>query len=1274
MGNQTNTRRFAAPRLVALIAAAATLAGSALAGAAVANAATAADAKSNVVSSETYTGTIKGLDDPAAQRAAATNIIKDETTAVYLKRIDVGTDTVTLGSKNTKDVDLSGWTIKDDKDADDHTYTIPDGTSIKAAGEAAFNLDQLAGIGLGKSDQVRIFGKDGKEILHFEWTGDDKNAVYEANTDADGMIKQGATEPDQPSGDKLDVAAWPGLADVTAIDGVDEFGAGQATGEHTDGNLSGLVYQPGADGQPGVLWAADNDLNPTLGETGPKGAGAINKFVYKDGKWQQDPADGWTFAKDGKTKGGKQLHFKDGKGGVDSEGITLINGDPSKGVFIGAERDNTDKDTPRPSILRYDVTAKTTDANGDGAQDLTAVNEWNLTDALSQFDVKLSNGDDANLGVEGVAFIPNETLLANGFQTNLDPKNVHAYDPAGTANDFGGLFFAALEKTNAIYAFALATVGGKDVAYPVAQIPLPATAANAGYSGPRDLIWDAQHNQLIAQGDNSIGTEEKPTKALIATYTFKDGALQLTKLTATPAEIGAQNTEGYAVTPDAEATKVVDGKTYKPVFWADDAVTNGHSLRQGWIEVASAEQPGTAKVTLFGITDFHGHIENGGYLATALNETRAKNPNTLFVGAGDLVGASAFESSIADDVPAMEQLKAMGLVVSATGNHEYDKGAADLANRIVPGVAPAKYVVANVTGDVLKGKVTPYVIEQSGGKKIAFIGGIFKTLADSVSPAGMKGITVTDPIEAINKYADELSDGDQSNGEADAVVALVHADANDLKKLDGNVDAVLAGHTHLYETAKTAAGAPIIETANYGVQFSTTDLTIDGTGKDAKVSAVATKHDVFATDADGKETPLYKADPTVNAIYEDAKKEADKKGNEQLGTIAKGSTFNRGADKPGDLSTRGGNRGVESTLGILNGNAAKWAAEQSGFKADIGVINPGGMRADLDPDNDGKITLKEAHDVLPFGNSNAVVTLTGAQLKTLIEQQWQPADAQRPVLWLGFSDNVDYQYDVYTVTIDGKQVPRGSVHDLTVNGKAVKDTDKYLVAGNSFLLAGGDNFTVFQQGAGYVDTGYIDFDGFSAYLKAHPNLESAKARHSAGFSSAKLSADGTVTFTVSGLAFTTDETRPWGIRLKANGVDFGALTGLDFTGEPQGPGAGSITVTRKLTAAEQATFRTAAAKAPKAAVDAAGADGLAIAESSVETLFSKPSEQKPGSQQPAEQQPAEQQPTPTTPQNKKPGNGDKLSNTGSSVAWMAIAAALLLSAAAASRVAASRRR
>ena len=689
------------------------------------------------------------------------------------------------------------------------------------------------------------------------------------------------------------------------------------------------------------------------------------------------------------------------------------------------------------------------------------------------------------------------------------------------------------------------------------------------------------------------------------------------------------------------------------------------------VEDADAPEVVTASdttVTVFGITDFHGHIENGPYLATALNEVREQNPNTVFVGAGDLVGASAYASSLQNDEPAMEQLKAMGLAVSTTGNHEFDKGASDLVDRIMPGVSPAQYVVSNVTGGALDGAVQPYAIVEVGGKRVAFIGGVYDDLLGSVSPAGMQGVTVSDPIEAINRYADQLSDGDTSNGEADAVVALAHTDANSLTALNANVDAVFAGHTHLDQATSTASGAPILQAANYGTAFATVDLTI---GTDGAVTAGDSGvHSVFAEDG---ETPLYDPEPETQGIYDAANAQAQEIGKRQLGTVAEGSVFNRGSDKPGDVTGNGNNRGVESTLGHLQGDVTLWAANYSMGEgaADIGVINPGGLRADLDPNGDGIVTYQEAHDVLPFGNTNAVVTLTGAQLKTMFEQQWQPAGEDRPVLWLGVSSNVTYKYETTTETVDGVDVPRGHVFDLRVNGKEVKDDDTFKVAGNSFLLAGGDNFTVFQEGADYVDTGFVDLDGFVEYLKANPNIVAPKTRLSAGFSNIKLDGD-TLSFDVTGLSYTAGEAAPKAIDLHVNGVDFGVVEGVDagnYQDASNGPGAGWVRVTKTLTADERAQLVDAAS----GAVDLRNAEVVSLF-TDAEIQAAKDS-RNPGSGEGSEVVPGDtsgdetgdgDQPGADRPDKKPQADGQqsggktpgKLSQTGSAVALVAVGAVL----------------
>ncbi len=121
------------------------------------------------------------------------------------------------------------------------------------------------------------------------------------------------------------------------------------------------------------------------------------------------------------------------------------------------------------------------------------------------------------------------------------------------------------------------------------------------------------------------------------------------------------------------------------------------------------------------------------------------------------------------------------------------------------------------------------------------------------------------------------------------------------------------------------------------------------------------------------------------------------------------------------------------------------------------------------PENaDGVVTFEEANSVLPFVNNVSYVDVTGATLKKILEQQWQPASASRPFLALGVSKNVQ--------TILDPSRPAGDrVVSLTIDGVAVDPAKTYTISTFSFLAQGGDNFTAFLEGKS-VDTGAIDRD------------------------------------------------------------------------------------------------------------------------------------------------------------------------------------------------------
>jgi len=211
-------------------------------------------------------------------------------------------------------------------------------------------------------------------------------------------------------------------------------------------------------------------------------------------------------------------------------------------------------------------------------------------------------------------------------------------------------------------------------------------------------------------------------------------------------------------------------------------------------------------------------------------------------------------------------------------------------------------------------------------------------------------------------------------------------------------------------------------------------------------------------------------DPTklpVAVQVADAKTKAAPIANQQIGTIT--------ADLPA-----AGNAAGESPLGDVIADA-QLAGTQSN-NAVIAVTNPGGIRADLtykssaNNEGDGVVTYGEAFSVQPFSNIMQTITLTGANLKNVLEQQWTATTTRI----LQISSSLHYSYSA--------GAPIGSrVSDITVNGTPVDPAATFRVSVNNFLAAGGDGFTEFTKGTGLAG-GPVDLDALIEYLGAHLNL------------------------------------------------------------------------------------------------------------------------------------------------------------------------------------------
>jgi 5'-nucleotidase len=532
-------------------------------------------------------------------------------------------------------------------------------------------------------------------------------------------------------------------------------------------------------------------------------------------------------------------------------------------------------------------------------------------------------------------------------------------------------------------------------------------------------------------------------------------------------------------------------------------------LAAGGLATALPASPASAApvtIQLLNINDFHGRIDaNTTKWATTIEGLRDDYPS-LLLGAGDLIGASVFASAVANDQPTIDVMNAMELDASAVGNHEFDKGWADLRDRVIGGNGPNTpaswdYLAANITDASGALILDPYAIFPVGGIDVAVIGAVTLETPTIVSPAGIAGLTFTDPVEAVNKYAGELTDGNQANGEADVVVAEYHEGgpstaANGVvptpsspvfdhivNDTSANVDVIFTGHTHkayafMAAVPNSSVMRPVLETGEYGANIGKVTLTLDDQTGDISASTVANVPTATTT-AD----TTFPRVALVNTIVNTAIANAAVIGAQPKGSVTADITRGySGGTYSGTPPTYGGtattDRTVESTLGGTVAQALLETlapAELGG--AQIGVVNPGGLRDDLLFAPDGTITYAEANAVLPFVNNLWTTTLTGAQFKAVLEQQWRPG----AYLQLGLSENVTYTFD--------STLPEGSrITSITVDGEPIDPAANYRIGSFNFLLTGGDSFTVFTQGTNTKDSGLVDRDGWIKYLEDNSPL------------------------------------------------------------------------------------------------------------------------------------------------------------------------------------------
>ncbi|MBT2536232.1 ExeM/NucH family extracellular endonuclease [Arthrobacter sp. ISL-69] len=571
---------------------------------------------------------------------------------------------------------------------------------------------------------------------------------------------------------------------------------------------------------------------------------------------------------------------------------------------------------------------------------------------------------------------------------------------------------------------------------------------------------------------------------------------------------------------------------------------------------AAPVTPASVDLNFLGINDFHGRIDSNTFLFAAtiekLREAAAPGA-TAFLSAGDNIGASLFASAVAKDQPTLDVLNTLELRASSVGNHEFDGGWADLRDRVVAGGTNARfpYLGANV---YKKGTTEPalpeYTVLEMNGVKVAVIGTVTQEVPSLVTPAGIAELEFGDPVEAINRVAakitgDKLADviivenhdgagsGTPDGSTFEQEVAAGGPFAKLVNETSPDVDAIFNGHTHKQYSwdapvldasgQPTGKTRPVVQTGSYGEFIGQIQLTVDtttmqvtgykaGNVKRTVPTASETAADLMAR---------YPRVAAVKTIVDKALADAAVVGNQPVGKVTADITT---AFTPATATSPAArdDRASESTLGNLVADSLVDALKAPDLgAAEIGVVNPGGLRNELYFAPDGTITYAEANAVLPFVNNLWTTSLTGAQFRTLLEQQWQTNPdgtvPSRAYQQLGLSRNVNYTYDAARAAGD-------RITSIRVDGSLIDPAKSYRIGTFGFLATGGDNFRIFKDGVGTKDSGLVDRDAWIKYLQGHNPVSPDFARRTVAVvntTAAEVKAGGSITLAVSNLDLTS---------------------------------------------------------------------------------------------------------------------------------------------------------
>lgn len=499
-------------------------------------------------------------------------------------------------------------------------------------------------------------------------------------------------------------------------------------------------------------------------------------------------------------------------------------------------------------------------------------------------------------------------------------------------------------------------------------------------------------------------------------------------------------------------------------------------------------------------------------IATVVNSIRGEAENVLFVHAGDMVQGTLFYTLFGGEADAAVY-NAMGLDVMCLGNHEFDRGSEGLRVLLDDAAFPIVCANLDVTSDsLLTGMILPCILLEVGGEQVGIIGLVVDELVNVSSPSDE---TVILPVAETAQFLIEQMEKEGIN----KIILLTHIGYEDdveLASLLTGADVIVGGHSHSllgdlssvgldsegeYPTVVSGADGEdvlVVQAGSRAALLGKLTVDFDETGHVAGYDGtplIVTGGEIqnaSRNPVEGEalmrvkelieENPLIvtaEENPVVRELVGVYEAELANFAYEVVGTASEDLMHQR---------IPGGNLPGGSLIAPLICDAMLWKTNQLGLDADIAILNAGGARISVPI---GDITVGTVYTLMPFGNSLAVLDLSGLQVMAVLE------DALSNIFDDGNSDGsfpytAGLRYTAETGLPEGNRVTSTDV--LGPQGWAPIDpAGTYRVVTVAFLARGGDGYTTFS-GVEALDTGFIDAEVFMDYLLETETLTPGESR------------------------------------------------------------------------------------------------------------------------------------------------------------------------------------